>query len=169
MVPKTFLVQNKPRCYSVQLLIMLDIFLSFWGDFQKVIFIDSFWKIFVWFSVRKFSLFKKNYLNFEFGFNLVWFSCIPSFNLLLWLELVKKFSVVGGGGGGWWWLKATLVFIFAPRLGLWLRPRPKLNNFGSTNIWVKILYMLVKRIITLYPVTGSLCILSVAKDHTVSC
>ena len=28
---------------------------------------------------------------------------IPSFNLLLCLELVKKFSVVVVGGGWWWW------------------------------------------------------------------
>ena len=27
----------------------------------------------------------------------VWFGCIPSFNLLLYLELVKKFIVVVGG------------------------------------------------------------------------
>ena len=40
---------------------------------------------------------KKNYY-FEFGFSLVWFCCILSFNLLLCLELFKKFSVVGGGG-----------------------------------------------------------------------
>ena len=30
----------------------------------------------------------------KFGFGLVSFSCIPSFNLLLYLELVKRFSVV---------------------------------------------------------------------------
>ena len=30
----------------------------------------------------------------KFGFGLVSFSCIPSFNLLLCLELVKKFVVV---------------------------------------------------------------------------
>ena len=36
-------------------------------------------------------------------------------DVLLCLELVKKFTVVVGGG--WWWvLKATLVFIFGPNL-----------------------------------------------------
>ena len=33
---------------------------------------------------------------FKFGFGLVWFSCIPSFNLLLFLELATKFTVVTG-------------------------------------------------------------------------
>ena len=60
-------------------------------------------------------------LLFSEKFGLVWFSCIPSFNLLLCLELV------GGGGwvGGW-----TLVFIFSPNLKTktLLRPRPKVNN-----------------------------------------
>ena len=42
----------------------------------------------------------------------------------------QKVYVVGGGGGEWV-LKATLVFIFGPRLGLWLPPRPKLNNYEN--------------------------------------
>ena len=37
---------------------------------------------------------------FKFGFGLFLFSCVPSFNLLLCLELVKKFSVVVVVGGG---------------------------------------------------------------------
>ena len=60
---------------------------------------------------------------------------IPSFNLLLCLQLVKKFGAVGGG----WWvvvvvvevvLKATLVFIFGPnrQTRTLLRPRPNLNK-----------------------------------------
>ena len=50
---------------------------------------------------------------------MVWFSCIPSFNLLRCLELVNKFIVVVGGWvvGVWWVVfKATLVFIFGPNL-----------------------------------------------------
>ena len=42
----------------------------------------------------------------KYGFGLVSFSCIPSFNLLLCLELVKKFVVVGGGG---WWVVVVVV------------------------------------------------------------
>ena len=46
------------------------------------------------------------FFPFKFGFGLVLFSCIPSFNLLLCLEqLVKKFSVVGG------WMKATVLVL----------------------------------------------------------
>ena len=76
--------------------------------------------------------------SFKFDFDLTraeclfrfsW-SCMPSFNLLRCLELVKKFIVVGGR------MKATLVFIFGPRLGLWLWPRPNLNK--NLQLWVKI-------------------------------
>ena len=61
------------------------------------------------YSVQLKTIFKAfwRFFSSKFGFGLVRFSCIPSFNLLLCRELVKKFSVVGGGG----WMKATLVFI----------------------------------------------------------
>ena len=49
-------------------------------------------------------------------------------SLLLGLEPLQKFAVVGGGGGGWWWSKGFLEFRFGPNLGLRLEAWTKLNN-----------------------------------------
>ena len=66
------------------------------------------------------------------NFGLVWFSCIPSFNLLLCLDLVKKFTVVGGG----WVDESNFSVTFGPNLKTktLLRPRPKLNNYHSSPV-----------------------------------
>ena len=53
------------------------------------------------------SLFKINFVVGR-GVGLVWYSCIPSFNFLLWLELVKKFTVVVSGR--WVNLKSSEMF-----------------------------------------------------------
>ena len=65
--------------------------------------------------------------NLKSEFGLVWFSCIPSFNLLLCLELVKKFTVVAVVAGG---VESNFSVIFGPNLKTQtlLRTRPKLNN-----------------------------------------
>ena len=63
---------NKPRCYIVQ----LENF-----TVKKII------RDYLWDFVERFLFFLQIW---------VWFSCIPSFNLLLCLELVKKFTVMEG-------------------------------------------------------------------------
>ena len=109
--------QNKPICYSVQHE-KFNLFPFSSQDFFENVMRDYFVK---------------------FGFCSVWFSCLPSFNLLLCLELVKQFSVVGGSGWWRWMLKATLVFIFDLKTRTMLQPRPKLNNSQASylgdNAW----------------------------------
>ena len=105
--------KNKNRCYSFQLehFILLKKNLNF---VERFFFVE----ILVWFF-RKIIVYKINVENvrllktvFEtdfvvsffrhylrdcslYCFVLFWYICIPSFNFLLYLELVNKFSVVG--------------------------------------------------------------------------
>ena len=94
-VRPTINIHNKPGCYSVQL-----------EHFCKRFFLDFFsrffWEI-LW-----------DFFFLRFGFSLVWFSCIPSFDLLLCLELVKKFSEVVVGG----WVGVESSF----SVQLWSKP-----------------------------------------------
>ena len=106
------------RVTIVFILKILVFFNTFFWDFLK-----RFFEIFL-------LIFEICFFKFLFG--LVWFNCIQSVNLLLCLELIKKFSVVGGR------MKATLVFIFGPNLKskTLLRPRPMLNKIQK-KIFIK--------------------------------
>ena len=76
--------------------LLRDFLLRFFWDFFERFFLRFLLRDFCWEILLRFCL---EIFFFKFGFGLVWFSCIPSFNLLLCLELVKKFVVVVGG---WW-------------------------------------------------------------------
>ena len=106
---------------------------SIFGNFKSQTSLDA-----IVFSLLFFFkiLFLKIFL--KFGFGLVCFSCIPSFNLLICLELVKKCTVVVVGGG--------IVSNFSVHCWIYFSPYHSLNNYFATN-W-PILWTSSKALIT---------------------
>ena len=83
----------------------------------KIFFKDFFWDFFEIF----FEIFLRDFFSSNLGS--LWFDLV--------VYQVSNFYYVWNWSKSLvWWvvLKATLVFIFGPRLGLWLRPGPRLNK-----------------------------------------
>ena len=82
--------------------------------------------------MRFFENYFEIFLLLQIWVQCVWYSCIPSFNLLLYLELVKKFSVVRWVGG--WLVGGGVESNFS--VHLWSKPKLPLGNkqkYESTN------------------------------------